>query len=727
MDFMSGQKYGAVVMAGGFGSRLAPLTNTRPKPMLPINNRSAFERILDLLADNGFESAAVTTMYLPEQLESVKHDRVRLAFFREDEPRGSAGAVRALSDCLSDTVLIISGDAVCDFALKELYERHISENRQVTMLLTKTKNPKEFGTVLLDGKTGRIARFLEKPSWADTLSNLINTGIYILNRDIINQIPEGVFFDFGRDLFPQLLKKNIPIHGEVAQGYWCDIGTFGDFYACSMRLSGGQNIIGAGCSVDPNAKIAGSILFENVKVGDSEITDSIIAENVVIGSGCVIPEGCVIGAGTVIGDRAVLSPGIRIADRARISKGAKVMGNIFMSSASSHLFGDEGISGKYGSEIDGELCFKLGQGLSTLGKPARVGIMYNGEKIAKLLADSIKIAVVSCGGQVIDLEDGFVELASFAPQAYRLDCCAYVSYLGGDSEKNVHIRIFEKNGLFLSREKQRKIENAMREKLPAPAEIYEPQLLEHTERVKFRYCHYLQNTAGRLDGIQAAAMGKNEQANFFFSNARELGAETVMIEDDSDVSGDVFAFDGDGGVSAVTADGTTLSFWQLFTLAALCGKNKKKLYLPQSTPEAVEGYLKQSGLQPCFYNHSESEERKNAFSTHFYNDSVLLALMVCRYLCENNLTLKEAVSKLPRFYVRSIDIEVDEDEKADLIGSLAEECGDCSRGVRLRNEKGSIAVFPREEGGFRVFAEAASSEFAEELCVFAEKKLKNRK
>lgn len=720
---MSGEKYSAVVMAGGFGSRLAPLTNTRPKPMLPVNNRSAFERILDLLADNGFSGAAVTTMYLPEQLESVKHDRVELAFFRENEPRGSAGAVRALSDFLSDTVLIISGDAVCDFELKKYYEKHIAENRQATMLLSKTKNPKEFGTVLLDGKTGRITRFLEKPSWADTLSNLINTGIYILNKNIIEMIPEGVFFDFGRDLFPLLMKKDIPIYGEPAHGNWCDIGTFGDFYACNMRLSEEKNIIGEGCSIDKNAKISGSILFENVKAGASEITDSIIGENVVIGSGCIIPEGCVIGAGSIIGDRAVLSPGIKIADHIRIGKGAKVMGNVFMNSASRHLFGDEGISGKYGSEIDSEICFKLGQDLSSLGKPARIGVMHNGNSISRLFAESIRIGAVSCGAQVIDLEDGFAEAASFSPQEYNLDCCAYVADFG-TANGNVLIRLYEKNGLFLSREKQRKIENAMREKLPAPAKILKTQVLEHDQRVKFRYCHYLQEVTGRLDGIQAAALGKNEQANFFFSNARELGADTILLEDDSDVSGDIFVFEGDSNLSAIASDGTALSFWQLFTLAALSGGKNKKLYLPLSTPEAVEGFLNDSGCEAVFYNDSESEERKKAFSTHFYNDNVLLALLVCRYLRENNITLNEAVNKLPRFFVRSVDIDVDEDEKADLIGSLAEECGDCSRGVRLRNEKGCIAVFPREDGGFRVFAEAVSSEFAEELCSFAEKKLK---
>src|SRR5690554_1334217 len=114
---MSGKQFGVVVMAGGFGSRLAPLTNSRPKPMLPIYNRSVLERVLDLLVDNGFENAAITTMYLPEQIERVRHDDIELSFFREMEPRGSAGAVRAISDLLSDTVLIISGDAVCNFNL----------------------------------------------------------------------------------------------------------------------------------------------------------------------------------------------------------------------------------------------------------------------------------------------------------------------------------------------------------------------------------------------------------------------------------------------------------------------------------------------------------------------------------------------------------------------------------------------------------------------------------
>jgi len=716
-------KFGVVVMAGGFGSRLAPMTNSRPKPLLPVYNRSAFERILDLLGDNGFSEAAVTTMYLPDQLEKITHEKVRLTFFREDKPKGSAGAVRALYERLADTVLIISGDSVCDFDLRKQVELHKKRKSSATMLLSKTKTPQEFGTVLKNPETGIITRFLEKPSWADTLSNLINTGIYILKKSIIELIPVDGFFDFGKDLFPLIMEKGTPIYGEEAEGSWCDIGSFGEFYSCNMCLSGGVNIAGSGCEISKDAKIAGSILFEDVKVGYSEITNSIICENVTVGSGCVISEGCVIGANSVIGDRAFLTKGVKVADNIKIGRGARIMGNVFFSTASRHLFGDEGISGIYGREVDGELCFKLGQGLCVLGKPARIGVMSDGSQIGNLLADSVKTGVHNGGGYMLELEEGFLELAAFAPREYSLDCCVFISVKGGGSgDYRADIYMLEQNGLFFSHEKQRKIENAMREKPPVPEIIYKPRALTGEDRIKFRYCLYLQALAGPLRGIRAAAGGDEERANFFFSNARELGADTEMPKHTEELDRDIFLFDG-RDLSALSAKKRELSYWQLFMLAAQSG-GRNELYLPQSTPEGAEVFLRQTGLTLHFYNDSESDIRKKAFDTHFAHDNVLLALLVCRYLRENNVTLDQAAVTLPPLFIRSLDIEVDEEEKADIIGSLASECEDCSRGVRIHTEKGSVAVFPRADGGFRVLAEAVSSESAEELCDFAEKKIK---
>ena len=400
------------------------------------------------------------------------------------------------------------------------------------------------------------------------------------------------------------------------------------------------------------------------------------------------------------------------------------MGNVFFGSSARHLFGDEGVCGIYGSEIDGELCFKLGQGLSCLGKPAKIGVMSDGGTAAGLLADAVKTGVRCGGGKTLELEDGFASLASFAAHEYSLDCCVFISLPEEEEQKGkVYIRLYESGGLYLSREKQRQTENAMRDKLPAPVQIHPTEFLSGEQRVKFLYCHFLQRETGRLYGITAGGAGTDMQANFFFSNARELGASTAFIDDrDVGFDGDIFIFD-ENSVFALTKEGRELSFWQLFVLAAQSG-NRKELHLPQQTPEAVEAHLRAAGFTLHFYNDSESEQRKKAFDTHFYTDNVLLALLVCRYLRENGLSLDDAAETMPAFYIRSMDIEVDEEEKADIIGALAEECEDCSRGVRLRTEKGSIAVFPRADGGFRIFAEAVNAELADELCGFAEKRIK---
>lgn len=716
----------AVVMAGGFGSRLAPITNRMPKPLVPVFNRSAFERILDLLADNGFTNAAVTTMYLSEQIEAVKHEKINLSFFKENEPRGSAGAIRALLERLDDTVLILSGDAVCDFDLKKQIDKHKNENREATLLLTRTRIPQEFGTVLLEKSTNRITRFVEKPSWSDTLSNLINTGIYILNKKILRLIPEEVFFDFGRDFFPLLLQKKVPLYGEEAEGFWCDIGSFGDFYDCNMRFSCGNTIFGTNCSIHENAKIQGSVLFHNVTVGESKIDNSILCDGVIIGNHCVVPDGCILGANSVLGDRSVLKAGVKIADNIKIGKDSKIMGNVFIGSAARHLFGDDGINGVYGSEIDGEVCFKLGQGLTSLGKPAHVGIMNDRGENADLLADAMKIGVRSAGGILLELEDGFVELAAFAAREYALDCCVFIAeFKDENGENRISIRLFEKSGVYLCREKQRKAESAMREKLSAPTKLYPPELLAGEHRAKYRYCHYLQELTGQLGSVCLSVCGKNEQANFFISNARALGAEVKQIEKTSEAIEDTFLFD-EEYLSAVTSEGIPLSFWQLFVFATQSG-GRREVFLPQSTPETVEKYLNGIEIETHFYNDSDSEERKKAFETHFFNDKILLALLVCRFLRENMVLLDEAQQFLPPFFFRSIIVDIEDEEKADLIGSLAEECADCSRGVRLHNDKGSYAVFPRAEGGFRVLAEAVSAELAEELCDMAERKIKGEK
>ena len=189
MNISENTKFDSVILAGGFGSRLAPLTDNLPKPMLPVATESAFLRILKLLRRHGFDSTAVTTMYLPEKIEGTKFEQGHIEYFREENPLGSAGAVARLKDCAEECLLIISGDALCDFDLSDAKAQFIKSGCDAAILLSQACNVGEYGSVCV--RNGYITEFREKPSVRDTLSDLINTGIYFIGEKALKMIPNG--------------------------------------------------------------------------------------------------------------------------------------------------------------------------------------------------------------------------------------------------------------------------------------------------------------------------------------------------------------------------------------------------------------------------------------------------------------------------------------------------------------------------------------------------------
>ena len=179
----------AVIMAGGEGSRLRPLTCNRPKPMVPIANRPVMEHIIDLLKKYGIKDIAVTLQYMPEIIKDHFGDGseygVNLNYFIEDIPLGTAGSVKNAEDFLDETFIVISGDALTDINLDKALAFHWNRNAVATLVLKRVENPIEYGVVVTD-KTGKITRFLEKPSWGEVFNDTVNTGIYVLNPEILN-------------------------------------------------------------------------------------------------------------------------------------------------------------------------------------------------------------------------------------------------------------------------------------------------------------------------------------------------------------------------------------------------------------------------------------------------------------------------------------------------------------------------------------------------------------
>src|SRR5947207_4246633 len=219
-------------MAGGEGTRLRPLPSNQPKPMVPIVGKPCMEHILELLRDHGFREVVITVAFMPQAIRSYFGDGdalgLEIEYSVEESPLGTAGSVRLASGVLDETFLVISGDALCDVDLSEIVRTHQEKNAAVTIGLKSVENPLEFGIVVTD-EEGRIERFLEKPSWSQVFSDTINTGIYVLDPDVLRHVPADRPYDFSKELFPFLLEMGRPLYGQVFDGYWQDIGNLDQF------------------------------------------------------------------------------------------------------------------------------------------------------------------------------------------------------------------------------------------------------------------------------------------------------------------------------------------------------------------------------------------------------------------------------------------------------------------------------------------------------------------
>ena len=219
----------AILLAGGQGRRLRSITGSLPKPMVPLVGVPVLDRLLDLLRRNGFTDVCMTLCYRPEVIQEHCGDGssygVHLKYRIESEPRGTAGGVRACSDFYGrEDFLVISGDAACSFDLLGLYRRHQQADAAVTIALYPNAEPLQYGLVLQD-RQGLVQHFIEKPDWEHVVTDLVNTGIYIVSPRAMAYVPEDQPFDFAKDLFPLLLAAHEPILGVPMDGYWCDIGT----------------------------------------------------------------------------------------------------------------------------------------------------------------------------------------------------------------------------------------------------------------------------------------------------------------------------------------------------------------------------------------------------------------------------------------------------------------------------------------------------------------------
>lgn len=234
----------AIIMAGGEGTRLKSVTGELPKPMALLAGKPVLEHILALLKRCGIDSVCMSLHYRPEVIMEYFGDGERfgmkITHHVERQALGTAGGIKACADFYGDRdFLVISGDCACDFDLRALMEAHHRHRPAVTMALYSSPAPLQYGTVLTD-EWGRVVSFTEKPEWTRVVSDLVNTGIYIVSPRAMELVPPATEFDFSRDLFPLLMERGMEIRALPMEGYWCDIGTPHAFHQCNLDALDGK-------------------------------------------------------------------------------------------------------------------------------------------------------------------------------------------------------------------------------------------------------------------------------------------------------------------------------------------------------------------------------------------------------------------------------------------------------------------------------------------------------
>ena len=506
----------AIIMAGGQGTRLRPLTSDQPKPMIRIVNLPCMEHIVNLLARHGFTDIVVTLQFMPEEIQDYFGDGsdwgVNMRYSIEDAPAGTAGSVKMAEqqlDLEGERLLIISGDALTDADLTRVVSFHKEKDAEVTMVLKSVENPLDFGIVITE-EDGRISRFLEKPAWGQVFSDTVNTGIYLVEPSVMDEIPdpEEGEYDFSKDLFPKLLDQERLLYGFVTDAYWEDIGTL-EQYASAQRdvLDGevrdvrppgtrlreniyvgqrahvddeeleGPVVIGNNVRIDEGAEIspytvignnvvisAGatverSIIAEGTYIGEgAELIDTLIGRNSYVQARARILERSALGDDVIVGEGATISPEVKVYPHKTVQSGANVTQSlIYETMGLRTVFRGGVVSGKFNVDLTPEFVIRLASSFgSTLDPGAVVTLGRDSSLSAQVAKRAMTAALLGTGVNVRDLRAAHAGVVRHDVLAGKSSAGAHAR--AGDDPDDVEILFFSSDATPMTEPEQRDVE-----------------------------------------------------------------------------------------------------------------------------------------------------------------------------------------------------------------------------------------------------------------------------
>ncbi len=539
----------AVVMAGGEGSRLRPLTSNMPKPLVPVAGRPIMEHILLHLRRHQLRDVVATVQYLGASIRNYFGDGsdqgVALTYSVEDSPLGTAGSVMLARQQLNETFVVISGDSLTDIDLGAAARFHRERKAIATIVLKPVPNPLEYGVVVVDDG-GAVQRFIEKPSWGEVISDLANTGIYILDPAVFKFFRPGEVTDWAGDVFPKLLKEGEHVFGWIADGYWEDVGSHAAYvkanFDCLLgkvkvqlpgdrvgdtlwihpdaeissgaRVDGpaligagakvrdgawvnGPTVIGAYSTIDSGVKISNSIVWDHSYIGlNSRLRGSVVCRSVTIKNGCLLEEGSVIGSDVTIGAGSSVNANVRIWPNKEVEPGAVVHESIIWAGSWKRgLFTSYGLNGLINIEITPEFASRLGAAIGALTpKGTDIAVSRDYTRSARMIGRALMSGMISSGTNVIDLSVLPAPVCRYWARHNHIS--AVQVQTSPVDPRSADIRIFDDLGLDIDKRSERKLEGLFFREDIRRVSHYEMGRITRRDQQTERY---LADLIGKLD------------------------------------------------------------------------------------------------------------------------------------------------------------------------------------------------------------------------------------
>lgn len=757
----------AIIMAGGEGSRLRPLTCDTPKPMVPVLGKPVLSYALQLLRRHGLTEVGVTLQYLPERISrhfgSGAKEGVKLHYHREREPLGTAGGVLAAASgrhAPHGTFVVLSGDGLTDCDLTDALRFHKEKGALATLVLSRVRDPLSYGVVITSAD-GRVLRFVEKPGWGEVYSDTVNTGIYLLEPEVLSYIFPDKPCDFGKDLFPLLVRESKGVYAFVSDAYWCDIGdqaayvrAQADFLTGKIRLDPGPLIaetaqvdetarvegpcylgagarigahaqltdcavVGMNASVGPHARVTRSIVWDDAAIANNaQLRGAVVGRGAQVGAGAMLLEECALGDGAVLGARAALEAGAKVWPGKRVDPCMRVTENLVWDSAARPT-----ISGGQVDTPDPSTACLLAAAWAEASEQPRMAVSHDGTPEAEALCAVACGALSAQGVQAVVLGFAMPPVLRCAQRLMDIPAGLFVS--------GKRITLTAKDGGLPPKALQRKVETLfVRQDYTRPftRAAAAPEMVSGADAL------YIGSLAASIPSDafasirpHVAVFAKSEALSSLAQSVlRAVGLpgravcgppqvepwETGFLLSESGESAAVFDSHGTPDAAAQA----------LLSYAALDGGGEWVARM--DAPAALEALAKDRGA--CVHRVSTTAEAyaEALLSTDIRQfwmayDGLYRALHLSALLAGKRTTLRGLLASLPPVYRHVERVPCALRERGRLLRAIAEaeEQAELSGGLRVTRQNGWLTVDPDErEAEMVVAGEAASMEIAQELC-----------